>query len=52
MGESPSLWMPSCIGSIRVELNGHRTTSDSGALLLLEALDNSGVVEALADNNA
>ncbi len=50
MGESVSPWIPSCNGSIRVELDGHRTTSDSGALLLRDALDNSGVIEALEDN--
>ena len=50
MGESISPWIPTCNGSIRVELDGQRTTSDSGALLLREALDNSGAVEALEDN--
>jgi hypothetical protein len=50
MGESVSPWIPSCNGSIRVELDGQRTTSDSGALLLREALDNSGVINALEDN--
>ncbi|WP_444986195.1 IS1380 family transposase [Halomonas mongoliensis] len=50
MGESVSPWIPSCNGSIRVELDGQRTTSDSGALLLREALDSSGVIEALDDN--
>ena len=50
MGESLSTWTPSCNGSVRVELSGQRTTSDSGALLLREALDNSGAVEALEDN--
>ena len=50
MGESLSTWTPSCNGSVRVELSGHRTTSDSGALLLREALDSSGVIEALDDN--
>ncbi|HSP59242.1 MAG TPA: IS1380 family transposase [Halomonas sp.] len=50
MGESLSTWTPSCNGSIRVELSGQRTTSDSGALLLREALDNSGVIDALEDN--
>ncbi len=50
MGESVSPWIPSCNGSIRVELDGQRTTSDSGALLLREALDNSGVIDALEDN--
>ncbi|PAU74189.1 IS1380 family transposase, partial [Halomonas salipaludis] len=47
MGETLTTWSPSCNGSVRVELSGQRTTSDSGALLLREALDNSGVVEAL-----
>ena len=50
MGESLSTWTPSCNGAARVELSGQRTTSDSGALLLREALDNSGVIEALEDN--
>ena len=50
MGETLTTWSPSCNGSVRVELSGHRTTSDSGALLLREALDNSGVIEALEDN--
>ena len=44
MGETLTTWSPSCNGSVRVELDGQRTTSDSGALLLREALDNSGVV--------
>ena len=43
MGESLSIWTPSCNGAVRVELSGLRTTSDSGALLLREVLDNSGV---------
>lgn|GEM_PF-5542439 len=43
-------WTPSCNGFIRVELDGQRTTSDSGALLLREALDNSGVIAALEDH--
>ncbi|UYG06682.1 IS1380 family transposase [Halomonas sp. M4R1S46] len=50
MGETLTTWSPSCNGSVRVELTGERTTSDSGALLLREALDNSGVIEALEDN--
>ena len=50
MGETLTTWSPSCNGSVRVVLSGHRTTSDSGALLLREALDNSGVIEALEDN--
>ena len=50
MGESLSTWTPSCNGAARVELSSQRTTSDSGALLLREALDNSGVIEALEDN--
>jgi|GEM_PF-1664132 hypothetical protein len=50
MGESLSPWNPSCNRSIRVELSGHRTTSDSGALLLREALDSSGVIAALEDH--
>ncbi|MCW4153944.1 transposase, partial [Halomonas sp. 18H] len=50
MGESLSTWTPSCNGSIRVEMSGQRTTSDSGALLLREALDNSGVIETLENH--
>ena len=50
MGETLTTWTPSCNGAVRVELSGQRTTSDSGALLLREALDNSGVIEALEDN--
>ncbi|MGM0913849.1 MAG: IS1380 family transposase, partial [Pseudomonadota bacterium] len=50
MGETLTTWSPSCNGAVRVELSGQRTTSDSGALLLREALDNSGVIEALEDN--
>ena len=49
MGESLFAWTPSCNGAVRVELSGQRPTSDSGALLLREALDNSGVIEALED---
>ncbi|SEL12974.1 Transposase DDE domain group 1 [Halomonas daqiaonensis] len=52
MGESLSTWTPSCNGSIRVEMSGQRTSSDSGALLLREALDNSGVIDALEDHLA
>ena len=50
MGESLSTWTPSSNGSVRVELSGQRTTSDSGALLLREALGNSGVIEVLEHN--
>lgn len=47
MGEMLSPWIPSYNGSIRVELDGQRTTSDSGALLLRDALENSGVLRRL-----
>ncbi|MBB3190971.1 hypothetical protein FHR94_002215 [Halomonas cerina] len=50
MGESVSPWTPSCNGSVSVQLSGHATSSDSGALLLREALDRSGVIEALEDH--
>lgn len=50
MGETVSPMTPSFNGSVRVELSGHRTTSDSGALLLREALDNSGVMPALEEH--
>jgi hypothetical protein len=48
MKESVSPWRPTFNGSVRVE----RTTSDSGALLLREALVNSGVIAALEDHLA
>lgn len=50
MGETLTTWSPSCNGSVRVELSGQRMTSDSGALLLREALDRSGVIAALEDH--
>jgi len=50
MGETLTTWSPSCNGSVNVHLSDERTTSDSGALLLREALDNSGVIAALEDN--
>ena len=50
MGETLATWSPSCNGSVRVEMSGERTTSDSGALLLREALDSSGVIAALEDH--
>ncbi|MGM0925382.1 MAG: IS1380 family transposase [Pseudomonadota bacterium] len=50
MGETLTTWSPSCNGSVNVHLSGERTTSDSGALLLREALDCSGVIAALEDN--
>lgn len=42
MGESRLSTWTSCNGSIRVKLDGQRTSSDSGAMLLREALANSG----------
>lgn len=50
MVKSVTPWIPSCNGSIRVKLDGRHTTSDSGALLLREALDSSGTIDALEDN--
>jgi hypothetical protein len=50
IGESASNWTPSCNGSISVELDGQRTTSDSSALLLGEALDSRDVIAALEDH--
>lgn len=50
MDETLKTWSPSCNGSVRVEMSGPRTTSDSGALLLRKTLDNSGVIDALEDN--
>jgi len=50
MGESLSLWIPSCNGFIRFKLDAQHTTSDSGPLLLPEALDNRSVIDALEDN--
>ncbi len=48
MGERPATWAPSCNGPVRIELSGD--PSDSGALLLREVLDNSGVIAALEDH--
>lgn len=45
MGESISLWIPSCNGAIRVEMSRQHTTRDSGARLLREA-----VIDALEDH--
>lgn len=47
IGASASTWTPSCNRSIRVELDGQCTTSNSRALLLGEALDSSGVMSRL-----
>ena len=50
MGERRSSWIISCNHSVRLVPSGQRTTSDSGALLLRETLDRSGVIDALEDN--
>ena len=50
MGETLTTWSPSCNGSVNVQLSGDATTSDAGALLLREALDRSGVIEAMEDH--
>lgn len=50
MGESVSAWSPSCNGSIRIDLDGQRITSDIGALPLREALECSGVIDSLDDH--
>ncbi|WP_336270538.1 transposase [Vreelandella arctica] len=50
MGETLTTWSPSCNGSINVQLSGDATTSDAGTLLLREALDRSGVIEAMEDH--
>ena len=47
MGETVSPMTPSFNGSVRVQLSGHATSSDAGALVLREALDRSGVMAAL-----
>ncbi len=49
MGESLSTWMPSCNGSVRVELDGQRTTSDSGALWQLACSDARGMTPLAQD---
>ena len=49
MGETLTTWSPSCNGSINVQLSG-AATSDAGALLLREALDRSGAIEAMAEH--
>ncbi len=50
MGETLATWSPSCNGSVNVQLSGDATTSDAGTLLLREALDRSGVIEAMEDH--
>ena len=50
MGETLTTWTPTCNGSVNVQLSVNATTSDAGALLLSEALDRSGVVEAMEDH--
>ena len=47
MGERLPSWSPACNGSVHVQLSGDATTSDAGGLLLREALDISGVIDAL-----
>ncbi|WP_422822351.1 IS1380 family transposase, partial [Vreelandella rituensis] len=48
MGERLPSWSPTCNGSVHVQLSGDATTSDAGGLVLREALDTSGVIDALA----
>lgn len=48
MGESVPAWSPTCNGSVHVQLSDDATTSDAGGLVLREALDTSGVIDALA----
>lgn len=43
----PTLKWPNWSGSVSVQLSGHATSSDSGALLLNENLDRSSVIDAL-----
>lgn len=50
MGEALTTWSPPCNGSVNVQLSGDATTSDAGTLLLREALDRSGVIEAMEDH--
>lgn len=49
MGEIITIWKPTCNRSVSVQLSSQRTTSDGGALLLREALDSSGVTNALEE---
>lgn len=44
-----TIWKPTCNRSVSVQLSSQRTTSDGGALLLREALDSSGVINALEE---
>ncbi|MCA1772333.1 MAG: IS1380 family transposase [Halomonas sp.] len=50
MGERLPSWSPICNGSVHVQLSGDATTSDAGGLILREALDISGVIDALEDH--
>ena len=47
MGETLPSWKPTCNSPIAVQLSNRKTRSDSGALLLREVLDRSGVIESL-----
>ncbi len=49
MGETIPTWKPTCNSSVSVQLSNRQTSSDSGALLLREVLDHSGVIEQLED---
>ena len=48
MGETLPSWKPTCNSSVTVQLSDRKTSSDSGALLLREVLDRSGVIENLS----
>jgi len=50
MDEPLTTWMPSWNGAVRVESSDQRTTSDSGALRLGDALNKNGVINAMADS--
>lgn len=47
MGETMPTWKPTCNSSVSVQFSNRRTSSNSGALLLREALVHSGVIEQL-----
>lgn len=48
MKQSVPVWSPDCNGSIHVQPTQESVTSDAGVLLLRQALDTSGVIEALS----
>lgn len=50
MGGRLPHWKPTCNGSVHVQLSNDTTTSDAGGLVLREALDTSGVIDAMTSH--